>query len=63
MVRMGGMVKWFFLRLWDPIVSYLKKKVLHLLKEKTKGASGVVSEMMKESGGFVRRWMIDRQSF
>ena len=49
---------------WVPAVSFLKKMLQQtLLKythiEKVADLTGVVSEMMKESGGFGTRWMID----
>ena len=57
MLRMTGIVKWIFLRLWGPVVSFRKKRLQQLSKDynwKAVGSTGVVSEMMKASGDFDR---------
>ena len=63
MLRMTGMVKWIVLRRWGHVVSFRKKRVaaaiIVLQIGKAAGPTGVVSEMMKASGGFGTRWKTD----
>ena len=61
MLRMTGMVKWIVLRWPCSLIS--EEEVAAAIKGlkigKAAGPTGVVSEMMKESGGFSTRWMTD----
>ena len=48
---MTGMVKWIVLSVMGPCC------LIYFGREKAAGPTGVVSEIMKESGGFGSRWM------
>ena len=62
MLKIGGMVMWIVLRCWDPVVHFGKSgcSIKQLQIGKAASPTGVVSEMMKTSGGFSTRWMTDQ---